>query len=71
MIEDLEKSRATGSLADATLATADARIEALLSHAPTHAPRLLDAQLLAKHASLAPLHAGRGAVGQTVSLEEG
>lgn len=70
MAEDLERSRRDGSLSDATVAAADARIDALLAAAPSHAPRLLDPARLAAHAALAPLHAARGAAGQTVSLEE-
>jgi beta-N-acetylhexosaminidase len=70
MAEDLERARAAGALTEDVLATAGARVDALLAASTTHAPRLLPAELLAEHAALAPLHAGRGAVGQTVSLEE-
>lgn len=70
MVDDLERSRADGSLDDATIAAADARIEALLAAASMPRPRLLDPSTFADHARLAPLHARRGAVGQTVSLEE-
>lgn len=70
MVEDLERARRDGSLTEAALAAAGARVEALLASAPTHTPRLLDAARLAEHASLAPLQAARGAAGQTVSLDE-
>jgi beta-N-acetylhexosaminidase len=70
LVRDLERARADGSLTPATLAAAGARVDALLAAAPAHAPRLLAADVLAAHAGLAPLHATRGAAGQTVSLEE-
>jgi beta-N-acetylhexosaminidase len=70
MVRDLERARADGSLTEATLAAAGARVDALLAAAPPPAPRLLADDLLAEHAGLAPLHAARGAAGQTVSLEE-
>jgi beta-N-acetylhexosaminidase len=70
MVDDLARSRADGSLAEATIAVADARIDALLAVAPVARPRLLEASVFAAHAALAPLHARQGAVGQTVSLEE-
>jgi hypothetical protein len=70
MIDDLERSRASGELSAATIETASARIDALLAAAPQHAPRLLPPELLAAHAGLAPLQHAPGAVGQTVSLEE-
>jgi beta-N-acetylhexosaminidase len=70
MLDDLEAARRGGTLTEATLAAADARIDALLAAAASHAPRLLDPAVLAEHARTAPLQAARGAVGQTVSLEE-
>lgn len=70
MVDDLERARAAGELGDDVVATADARVDALLAAATMPAPRLLDGEVLAAHAALAPLHTRRGAVGQTVSLEE-
>lgn len=70
LVENLERARRSGTLDDAILAAANARIEALLAAAPTHTPRVLARELLAAHAKLAPLYLKRGAVGQTVSLEE-
>ena len=70
MVDDLERSRTSGELDDATIAAADARIEALLRAAPVPRPHLLDPAVFTAHAGLAPLHAGRGSAGQTVSLEE-
>ncbi len=71
LVDNLERARRDGSLDETTLAAADARIDALLAAAPTHTPHLLDPELLAAHARLAPLYLKRGIVGQTVSLEEG
>lgn len=68
--EELETARAQGSLAEATIARSSARIDALLAAAPTHVPRRLDPAVFAAHARVAPLHAAKGAAGQTVSLEE-
>ncbi|TMQ24490.1 MAG: glycoside hydrolase family 3 protein [Deltaproteobacteria bacterium] len=67
---ELDAARAQGVLSEATLAASDARIDALLAAAPSHAPLLLDPGVFAAHARLARLHAARGAAGQTVSLEE-
>jgi beta-N-acetylhexosaminidase len=71
MVQDLERARASGELSEDTLGAAEQRIDALLAASTTHAPRLLDEALLARHAALAPLQAAAGAVGQTVSLKEG
>lgn len=70
MLADLERSRAAGDLADDVVARAQARIAALLDRAAAPAPRLLDAEVFAAHAALAPLRKAAGAVGQTVSLAE-
>ena len=70
LVDNLGRARRDGSLTEATLAAADARIDTLLAAAPTHTPRLLDPEVLAAHSRLAPLYLKRGAVGQTVSLEE-
>lgn len=70
MVDDLARSHAAGALPDAVLATAGARIDALLARAARPAPRLLTADELADHAARAPLRLRPGAVGQTVSLEE-
>ncbi|MND05112.1 hypothetical protein D3C83_257070 [compost metagenome] len=70
MVDNLERARRDGSLAETTLAAADARIDTLLAAAPTHTPRLLAPEILETHARLAPIYLKRGAVGQTVSLEE-
>jgi beta-N-acetylhexosaminidase len=70
MLEDLERDRAAGVISEDVLAASAARIDALLAAAPTHAPRLLDAEVLARHAGIAPLRTAAGAAGQTVSLAE-
>jgi beta-N-acetylhexosaminidase len=71
MVQDLERSRGAGELREDTLVAAERRIDALLAASTSHAPRLLDEAVLAHHATLAPLQAAPGAVGQTVSLKEG
>lgn len=70
MLDDLARSRDDGTLPDAVIEAADARIDALLAQLTPAAPRLLSPHELAVHATLAPLRARAGAVGQTVSLEE-
>lgn len=69
--EDLARAAGTAELPAPALAAAGARVDALLAAATIHVPRLLDPAVLAEHARAAPLHAARGAAGQTVSLEEG
>jgi beta-N-acetylhexosaminidase len=67
---DLERSVREGEVTREVLDASAARIDALLAAAPAHVPRLLDPEVFAAHAALAPLQQKRGAEGQSVSLEE-
>lgn len=68
MVDDLERSVRDGYLETETLEASDRRLAALLARLPQSNPRLLDAELLAKHASVAPLRDREGGAGEWVSL---
>lgn len=70
MVDDLQRSLDAGALDPAIIDAANARIDALIAKATHHTPRVLDADVFARHAASAPLRQRAGAVGQTVSLEE-
>ncbi|HEY4238818.1 MAG TPA: glycoside hydrolase family 3 N-terminal domain-containing protein [Kofleriaceae bacterium] len=71
LLAELEQAAGSSALPERLLDTSRARILRLLRAAATPVPHLLPADELAAHAALAPLRTSSGAVGQTVSLEEG
>ena len=70
MAADLAEAQVSGLLDAVTLQRSAARIQQLRRQLPVNTPRLLPMDSFSAHQAIAPMRAGRGHAGQTVSLDE-